>query len=51
MKTPIEKATLVKLKKVSATVAGLQNGEDYPIGTIARMQISRIVSRKFVSSL
>ena len=38
MKRPIEKAILGKLKKLSAIVEGLQNGEDYPITRLTTLK-------------
>jgi hypothetical protein len=38
MKKPIEKATLAKLKKLSAMAEGLQNGEDYPITRLTTLK-------------
>src|SRR5438094_3288752 len=38
MKKSIEKATLVKLRKLSATAEGLQNGEDYPITRLTTLK-------------
>jgi hypothetical protein len=38
VKKSIEKATLVKLRKLSATAEGLQNGEDYPITRLTTLK-------------
>ena len=38
MKKPIEKAILVKLRRLSATAEGLQHGEDYPITRLTTLK-------------
>ncbi len=38
MKKPIEKAILLKIRRLSATAEGLQNGEDYPITRLTTLK-------------